>query len=133
MWLGGEGGGVSMNLGVGWVAWETVPVDVEWINCSYALLTLPATLYDPLPPRPSSPPPSPPHPTPPLSLHDFPSLQVWAWKAQYGGAITQQLRRLGASCDWGRERFTLDEGLSGVWVWGLRRARRLGQREFHLV
>lgn len=39
--------------------------------------------------------------------------EVWAWKAQYGGFITQQLRRLGASCDWSRERFTLDEGLSG--------------------
>ena len=39
--------------------------------------------------------------------------EVWAWKAEYGGFITQQLRRLGASCDWSRERFTLDEGLSG--------------------
>lgn len=39
--------------------------------------------------------------------------EVWAWKAQYGGQITQQLRRLGASCDWSRERFTLDSGLSG--------------------
>lgn len=39
--------------------------------------------------------------------------EVWKWKAQYGGFITQQLRRLGASCDWSRERFTLDEGLSG--------------------
>ena len=39
--------------------------------------------------------------------------QVWAWKAEYGGFITQQLRRLGASCDWSRERFTLDQGLSG--------------------
>jgi valyl-tRNA synthetase len=38
--------------------------------------------------------------------------RVWAWKAQSGGVITQQLRRLGASCDWSRERFTLDEGLS---------------------
>lgn len=38
--------------------------------------------------------------------------EVWAWKAQYGGFITQQLRRLGASCDWSRERFTLDSGLS---------------------
>ena len=37
---------------------------------------------------------------------------VWAWKAESGGAITQQLRRLGASCDWSRERFTMDEGLS---------------------
>jgi len=38
--------------------------------------------------------------------------RVWAWKAQYGGRITQQLRRLGASCDWERERFTMDEGCS---------------------
>jgi valyl-tRNA synthetase len=38
--------------------------------------------------------------------------KVWEWKAQSGGAITQQLRRLGASCDWSRERFTMDEGLS---------------------
>lgn len=37
---------------------------------------------------------------------------VWKWKGQYGGFITQQLRRLGASCDWSRERFTLDQGLS---------------------
>ena len=38
--------------------------------------------------------------------------RVWAWKKTSGGAITQQLRRLGYSCDWSRERFTLDEGLS---------------------
>ncbi|HUB64147.1 MAG TPA: valine--tRNA ligase, partial [Methylocella sp.] len=38
--------------------------------------------------------------------------RVWAWKAQSGGAIIDQLKRLGASCDWRRERFTLDEGLS---------------------
>ncbi|MDH5188801.1 MAG: class I tRNA ligase family protein, partial [Rhodospirillaceae bacterium] len=38
--------------------------------------------------------------------------RVWKWKAESGGTITQQLRRLGASCDWGRERFTMDEGLS---------------------
>jgi valyl-tRNA synthetase len=38
--------------------------------------------------------------------------KVWEWKAESGGAITRQLRRLGASCDWSRERFTLDEGLS---------------------
>lgn len=38
--------------------------------------------------------------------------EVWKWKAEYGGFITQQLRRLGASCDWTRERFTLDAGLS---------------------
>ena len=40
--------------------------------------------------------------------------RVWAWKAQSGGTITAQLRRLGASCDWSRERFTLDEGLSAA-------------------
>jgi valyl-tRNA synthetase len=38
--------------------------------------------------------------------------RVWEWKAESGGAITGQLRRLGASCDWGRERFTMDDGLS---------------------
>ena len=35
---------------------------------------------------------------------------VWEWKAQSGGAITRQLRRLGASCDWANERFTMDDG-----------------------
>ena len=38
--------------------------------------------------------------------------KVWAWKQESGGAIVGQLKRLGASCDWSRERFTLDEGLS---------------------
>ena len=38
--------------------------------------------------------------------------RTWDWKNKYGGIITQQIRRLGASCDWQRERFTLDEGLS---------------------
>ena len=38
--------------------------------------------------------------------------RVWQWKEKYGGEIVNQLRRLGASCDWDRERFTLDEGLS---------------------
>ncbi|HEX7126376.1 MAG TPA: valine--tRNA ligase [Thermodesulfobacteriota bacterium] len=38
--------------------------------------------------------------------------RVWAWKAESGGTIIKQLRRLGASCDWTRERFTMDEGLS---------------------
>ncbi len=38
--------------------------------------------------------------------------RVWAWKAESGGAITAQLKRLGASCDWSRERFTMDDGLS---------------------
>jgi valyl-tRNA synthetase len=38
--------------------------------------------------------------------------RVWAWKEESGGAISRQLRRLGASCDWSRERFTMDEGLS---------------------
>ena len=38
--------------------------------------------------------------------------RTWAWKEKFGGIITQQIRRLGASCDWERERFTMDEGLS---------------------
>ena len=38
--------------------------------------------------------------------------RVWEWKAQSGGTIIQQLKRLGASCDWSRLRFTMDEGLS---------------------
>ena len=38
--------------------------------------------------------------------------EVWKWKAESGGAIVEQLRRLGASADWSRERFTMDEGLS---------------------
>ncbi len=38
--------------------------------------------------------------------------QVWEWKSESGGTITRQLRRMGASLDWSRERFTMDEGLS---------------------
>ncbi|MGD0315439.1 MAG: valine--tRNA ligase [Xanthobacteraceae bacterium] len=38
--------------------------------------------------------------------------RVWQWKAESGGIIIDQLKRLGASCDWSRERFTMDEGLS---------------------
>ncbi len=38
--------------------------------------------------------------------------RVWAWKDEYEGSITRQLRRLGCSCDWSRQRFTLDAGLS---------------------
>ncbi len=40
--------------------------------------------------------------------------KVWEWKAESGGTITNQLRRLGASVDWSRERFTMDEGLSAA-------------------
>ena len=40
--------------------------------------------------------------------------KVWAWKEESGGTITRQLRRLGASCDWSRERFTMDDGLSAA-------------------
>ena len=40
--------------------------------------------------------------------------RIWEWKAKSGGTIVNQLRRLGASCDWSRERFTLDEGLSAA-------------------
>ncbi|MBS7360019.1 MAG: valine--tRNA ligase, partial [Oscillospiraceae bacterium] len=36
--------------------------------------------------------------------------RAWAWKAQYGGRIVEQLKKMGSSCDWDRERFTLDEG-----------------------
>ena len=38
--------------------------------------------------------------------------ETWAWKEEHGGRIVEQIRRLGASCDWSRERFTLDNGLS---------------------
>jgi len=40
--------------------------------------------------------------------------KVWEWKAESGGLIFNQLKRLGASCDWSRERFTMDEGLSAA-------------------
>ena len=38
--------------------------------------------------------------------------RTWAWKKEYGGRIVRQLRKLGVSCDWTRERFTMDDGLS---------------------
>ncbi|AZR73355.1 valine--tRNA ligase [Anoxybacter fermentans] len=38
--------------------------------------------------------------------------RAWAWKEEYGGRITNQLKKLGSSCDWSRERFTMDEGCS---------------------
>ena len=40
--------------------------------------------------------------------------EVWKWKQQYGSTIIQQLKKLGSSCDWQRERFTMDEGLSAA-------------------
>ena len=40
--------------------------------------------------------------------------RVWKWKEEFGGTITRQLKRLGASCDWERERFTMDPGLSAA-------------------
>ena len=40
--------------------------------------------------------------------------KAWEWKAEYGGAILNQLKKLGCSCDWSRERFTMDEGLSNA-------------------
>ncbi|MCC2690754.1 MAG: valyl-tRNA synthetase, partial [Rhizobiaceae bacterium] len=46
-----------------------------------------------------------------LSRDDFVA-RIWDWKAESGGIILNQLKRLGASCDWSRERFTMDEGLS---------------------
>ncbi|WP_227644826.1 class I tRNA ligase family protein, partial [Klebsiella pneumoniae] len=39
---------------------------------------------------------------------------VWEWKEQSGGNITRQIRRLGSSVDWSRERFTMDDGLSNA-------------------
>jgi len=51
-----------------------------------------------------------------LSRHDIGReafiQRVWEWKAKSGGRILEQLKRLGCSCDWSRERFTLDQGLS---------------------
>ena len=38
--------------------------------------------------------------------------RAWEWKKEYGGTITKQIKKLGSSCDWSRERFTLDDGLS---------------------
>ena len=38
--------------------------------------------------------------------------RAWKWKEQYGGRIVEQLKKLGSSCDWSRERFTMDEGCS---------------------
>jgi valyl-tRNA synthetase len=48
-----------------------------------------------------------------MSREDF-LKEVWAWKEESGGTIVNQLKRLGASCDWSRERFTMDEGLSAA-------------------
>ena len=51
-----------------------------------------------------------------ISRHELGRLKfvekVWEWKEQYGNRIVNQLKKLGASCDWRRERFTMDEGLS---------------------
>ena len=52
--------------------------------------------------------------------------RTWQWKEKYGSHITRQLRRLGASCDWERERFTLDEGLSAAVREAFVRLHRLG-------
>ena len=40
--------------------------------------------------------------------------KAWEWKKEYGNTITEQLKKLGASCDWEHERFTMDEGLSNA-------------------
>ena len=61
--------------------------------------------------------------------------RVWRWKEESGGTIRSQLERLGASCDWSRERFTMDAGLSEavltVELYGL--AMRRGDEEFRLA
>ena len=46
--------------------------------------------------------------------------RIWEWKEESGGTIFNQLKRLGASCDWSRERFTMDEGLSRAVAQGVR-------------
>ncbi|VAW32070.1 Valyl-tRNA synthetase [hydrothermal vent metagenome] len=51
---------------------------------------------------------------------------AWEWKGKYGGRIINQLRRLGASCDWERERFTLDDGLSAAVKEAFVRLYRMG-------
>ena len=51
---------------------------------------------------------------------------VWEWRKAYGSAIINQLKRLGASCDWDRERFTMDEGLSRAGPQGVRAVVRRG-------
>ena len=38
--------------------------------------------------------------------------KIWEWKEEYGGTITEQLKKIGTSCDWDRERFTMEEGCS---------------------
>jgi len=53
--------------------------------------------------------------------------RVWEWKAQYGGRITDQLRRIGSSLDWSRERFTLDDRLSRAVVEAFVRLSRSGK------
>ena len=52
--------------------------------------------------------------------------RVWEWKEESGSTITRQMRRLGASCDWSRERFTMDEGLSRRGDRGVRAPARGG-------
>src|ERR1700677_4238913 len=61
--------------------------------------------------------------------------RVWEWKETYGGRILNQLRRLGASCDWSRERFTLDPGLSRavVKVFVTLYHQELIQRDYRLI
>ncbi|KAI4375454.1 hypothetical protein MLD38_013320 [Melastoma candidum] len=60
-----------------------------------------------------------------LSREDF-TKRVWEWKEKYGGAITNQIKRLGASCDWSREHFTLDEQLSRAVVEAFVRLHKKG-------
>ena len=61
--------------------------------------------------------------------------RVWAWKEESGGAIAGQLKRLGASCDWSVERFTMDEGLSKAVTKGCRHLVKQGlsNHEQHVV
>ena len=61
--------------------------------------------------------------------------RAWEWKKQYGGRIVEQLKKLGSSCDWQRERFTMDEGCSKavqeVFVKPVRQGPDLPRRAHH--
>ena len=52
--------------------------------------------------------------------------RAWAWKEKYGSRIVRQLRKMGSSCDWSRERFTMDEGCSeAVKTWSTKSSRAI--------
>lgn len=66
-------------------------------------------------------------------VRDDPHSQVWEWKEQKGGYIVRQMRRLGASADWSRERFTLDPDMSEAVIEAFVRLYERVRRFFSLV